>query len=209
MKKFGIFFLAAGVLSLAACTESTTDETTVEEEVEVMKYNLDAENSSLGWAGQMSPEYGHSGTVNFASGSITMENGSLTEGSFVVDMTSIDDTSLDDPKSQYLAGHLTGTMVDEDHAQNMFFNTPDFPTVEVKLGEYKDGNLTTTLMILGSEITQDVAVEMTSDENGASISGKFSMDFASLGIPGFAVNPADGSSISSKIEFDLNLMLMK
>jgi len=122
-------------------------------------------------------------------------------------MTSIDDTSLEDPKSEYLAGHLMGTMVDEDHPQNMFFNTPEFPTVEVKLGEYKDGNLSTTLMILGSEITQDVPVTISSDENGASINGKFSMNFASLSMPGLA--PSEHGSILPDFEFDLNLVLTK
>ncbi|MDG1332348.1 MAG: YceI family protein [Crocinitomicaceae bacterium] len=204
MKKFGIFFMAAGALSLAACTESTTDETVDEE---VVTYSLDAGNSSIGWKGSISDDYFHAGTVDFKSGSVSMENGELTEGSFVIDMTTIDDTSLEDPKSDYLAGHLQGTMVDEDHPQNLFFNTPDFPSVEVKLGEYKDGNLSTTLMILGSELTQDVAVELSSDENGASIKGNFTMDFSSLGIPGLS-QEGEGA-ISPEIVFDLNVMLTK
>lgn len=206
MKKFGIFFLAAGALSLGACTETTTDET-VNEEVEVLTYSLDAENSSLGWKGSISKDYFHAGTVDFKSGSLTMENGELTEGSFVVDMTTINDTSLEEPKSGYLTGHLQGTVVDEDHPQNMFFNTPDFPTVEVKLGEYKDGNLTTTLMILGSELTQDVPVELSSDENGASVKGEFTMNFSSLGIPGLS-GEGEGA-ISPEVVFNLNLMLTK
>ena len=204
MKKFGILFLAAGTLSLGACTETAEDETVV---VESVSYSLDTENSSLTWKGTMSPEYFHTGTVDLKSGSITMEEGVLTEGSFVVDMTSIDDTSLEAPKSDYLSGHLMGTMVDEDHPVNMFFNTPDFPTVDVKLGEYKDGKLTTTIMILGSELTQDIPVTLMADEDGASIKGKFSMDFSSLGIPGLA-QMAEGS-ISPIIEFDLNVMLTK
>jgi hypothetical protein len=207
MKKFGIFFLAAGALSLVACTEAATEEETVNEEVEAMTYSLDAENSTLAWKGSISADYYHTGTVDFKSGSVTMEDGELTEGSFVVDMTSIDDTSLEDPKSGYLEGHLTGTVVDEEHPQDMFFNTPDFPTVEVKLGEYKDGNLSTTLMILGSELTQDVPVEISSDENGASIKGKFTMDFSSLGIPGLS-GEGEGA-VSPMIDFDLNLTLTK
>ena len=207
MKKIGIFFLAAGALSLGACTEAATEEETVNEEVEVMTYSLDADNSSLGWKGTISADYFHTGTVDFKSGSVTMENGELTEGSFVVDMTTINDTSLEDPKSEYLAGHLQGTMVDEDHPQDLFFNTPDFPTVEVKLGEYKDGKLSTTLMVVGSELTQDVPVEISSDENGASIKGQFTMDFSSLGIPGLS-GEGEGA-ISPMIEFDLNLMLTK
>ena len=200
-----MFFVAVGALSLGACSEGTTEEETVNEEVKVRMYTLDAENSTLGWLGMISSDYNHSGTVNFTSGSVTMENGELTDGSFVVDMTTINDTSMAEPKSGYLTGHLQGTVVDDDHPQNMFFNTPEFPTVEVKLGEYKDGNLSTKLMILGSELTQEVPVEISSSENGASIKGKFTMDFTSLGIPGLS-GEGEGA-ISPKIDFDLNLIL--
>ena len=204
MKKFGILFLAAGALSLGACTQTVEEETVVE----AVTYSLDAENSSLSWKGTMSPKYFHTGTVDFQSGSITMQGDSLTEGSFVVDMSTIKNTDLEDAgKATYLQGHLTGTIVDEDHPVDMFFNIEKFPTVKVKLGEYKDGKLTTTLMILGSELTQDVAVTLSSDEDGASIKGKFSMDFGALGIPGLA--QMEEGSISSTIDFDLNVMLTK
>lgn len=204
MKKFGILFMAAGALSLAACS-SSVEET--EEKVESVTYSLDAAKSTLGWAASMSPEYGHKGTVDFKSGSITMEGEELTEGSFVVDMTSIKNLDLPADKGQALEGHLKGTLVDEDHPVNMFFNTTKYPTVGVKLGEYKNGKLTTTLTILGSELTQDVPVKMTSDDKGASIKGKFSMDFTSLGIPGLAQTEEGG--ISPNIEFDLNIALKK
>ncbi|MCJ8289703.1 MAG: YceI family protein [Crocinitomicaceae bacterium] len=206
MKKFGILFLGAGALSLAACTASVDEETEVA--VESVTYSLDAENSTLTWGASISPEYGHKGTISFKSGSITMEGDALTAGSFVVDMATIKNTDIEDEgKASYLEGHLTGTIVDEDHPVDMFFNIEKFPTVDVKLGEYKDGSLSTTLTILGSELTQDVPVTFTSDENGASIKGTFSMDFASLGIPG--LDQHGEGSISTTIEFDLNVMLTK
>ncbi len=207
MKKFGILFLAAGTLSLGACT-STVEEEIETEVIESVTYSLDAENSSLNWKGMISPEYFHTGTVDFKSGSISMEGDALTEGSFVIDMATITNTDLEDrDKATYLAGHLTGTIIDEDHPVDMFFNTSKFPTVEVKLGEYKDGNLTTTLMILGSELTQDVPVTLTADDEGVSIKGTFSMDLTALGVPGLAQH-GEGS-ISPMVEFDLNVMLTK
>lgn len=208
MKKFGILFLAAGVLTLGACSEATDEVVEENVEVEVVKYNLDAENSTLAWAASISPQYGHTGTVDFKSGSITMENDALTEGSFVVDMTTIKNTDIDvEPKAQALEGHLKGTIVDEDHPVDMFFNTEKSPTVDVKLGEYKDGKLKTTLIILGNEVTQDVPVTITANEEGASIKGKFTMDFTPAGLPGLAQH-GEGS-ISPMIEFDLNVMLTK
>lgn len=205
MKKAGLFFMAVGALSLAACS-SSTEESEVEA-VEAVSYTLDTENSTLGWAASMSPEYGHTGTVNFKSGSITMEGEELTEGSFVVDMTSIKVTDLPEDKGTVLKGHLQGTMVDEEHPQNMFFNTPEYPTVDVKLGDYKDGKLNITLMILGSEVSEVVPVDITADENGATIKGKFSVNFASLNMPGLA--PSEHGAIGPDFQFDLNAVLKK
>ncbi len=204
MKKFP--FLVAASIALVAASCSTTEETEVA--AEPITYSLDAATSTLSWKGSMSPEYFHTGTVSFQEGSITMEGDSLTAGSFVVDMKSLQTTDADKEKGGYLIGHLQGTMVDEDHPQDMFFNTPKFPTVQVKLGAYADGKLTTTLMILGSELTQDVPVKITADDKGASIKGKFSMDFTSLNIPGLQKDDK-GEGISPMIEFDLNLMLKK
>lgn len=204
MKNLGFLFLAATTLTAVSCSTSV-EET---EAVEPVTYTLDAANSSLSWKGSMSPEYFHTGTVDFSEGSITMEGDSLTAGSFVVDMTTLKNTDIEDTvKAGYLIGHLTGTIVDEQHPKDMFFQTEKYPTVKVKLGEYKDGKLSTTLMILGNEVTQEVPVTLSSDENGASIKGKFSYDFGSLKIPGF--QPSENGAISSAIEFDLNLKLTK
>ncbi|NVK63469.1 MAG: YceI family protein [Flavobacteriales bacterium] len=206
MKKAGLFFMAVGALSLTACSSSTEEETNVEE-VEAVTYTLDKENTTLGWAASMSPEYGHEGTVEFESGSITMKGDELTDGSFVVDMTTIKSTDLPEDKAAVLKGHLQGTMVDEDHPQDMFFNTPEYPTVEVKLGDYKDGKLNITLMILGSEISEVVPVEISSDENGATIKGEFAVNFASLNMPGLA--PSENGAIGPDFKFDLNAALTK
>lgn len=205
MKKYPFLFAAAIALVAVSCSSTETEEEVV---VEPVTYSLDAAKSTLSWKGSMSPEYFHTGTVGFKEGSITMEGDSLTAGMFVVDMTSMKTTDADKEKGAFLIGHLQGTIVDEQHPQEGFFNTPKFPTVEVKLGAYVDGKLTTTLMILGSELTQDVPVTISADDKGASIKGTFSMDFTSLNIPGLQKNDK-GEGISPVIEFDLNLMLKK
>lgn len=208
MKRIGLLFVAAGLLSLAACSSASAEEEKEGNDMfEAITYTVDIDNSVLAWSASMNPEYGHQGTVNFSSGSITMEGETLTEGSFVVDMASIKNTDQEGDKAMALEGHLKGTMVDENHPQNMFFNTPEYPTVEVRLGEYKDGILSTTLLILGSELTEDVPVTIEADENGASIKGKFSMDFSALKMPG--LEPSEHGAISPDFKFELNVMLKK
>jgi len=137
-----------------------------------------------------------------------MEGESLTGGSFTVDMNTISTTSLEGEKAASLDRHLKGLDDNEHHKPEDFFNINKFGNVEVSLGEYKDGKLTTTLNMLGQSLTQDVAVKISSDDKGASITGSFSLDFKSLNIPGFAVNE-DGSGISPSVAFELNLALTK
>lgn len=213
MKAFGIFMMAASTLFMASCGADATNETEEQEEVAVapITYTLDNEASSLEWKGGMSEEYFHTGSVSFSEGSLTMTDGNVTEGSFTIDMTSIasTDVNLEPGQAEYLNGHLTGTMVDDAHPVNMFFNTPAHPTVKVTLGEYTDGNLSVTLNILGQELTQDVAVTINSDDLSAGISGEFALDFASLGIPGFTPNPETGEGISPSVDFKLDLKLKK
>ena len=200
---------AIGFLYASCSTNTSQEETTEAHTPEVVVYTLNAESSSLNWKGMMSPEYFHVGTVTLSEGSLTTEDGTIKEGSFTVDMTSIRNTDLEEPKSGYLEGHLKGTIVDENNPVNSFFNTPEFPTVTVTVGNYEEGNLETTLNILGKELTQSVPVSFKPSEEGAIIEGAFSMDFTSLQIPGLQPNPETGESISPNIEFELKLVLRK
>lgn len=207
MKKASVLFLAMVAVALTACSNS--EEAEENEEVVATTYSLDTENSTIEWKGSMSPEYFHSGTIKATEGSVTMEGDELKSGSFKIDMNSIDDTSLEDGKSQALEGHLKGTMVDEAHPQNLFFNTPKFPEVTVTLNSFKDGQLNLTMNILGKKLDQTVPATLKADEKGALINGDFAIDFSSMGIPGFQPNPEDGSGINPKVEFKVTLKLTK
>jgi len=196
MKKTGIILFAALAVIVASCS------------TEPINYTLDKDASSLEWAANMGPDYGHQGTVDITEGSIEMQDDVLTAGSFTIDMNSIKSTDLEEPKAGYLAAHLRGTAPDENHPVDMFFNTPKFPTVKVNLGQYKDGKLAITLSILGKELKQNVPVKLTTNEKGASIKGDFALDMKSLEIPGLQPGP-DGSQINPAIDFKLNVVLKK
>ena len=206
MKKIGIVLFASLAVIATSCSSTETGEETV---IEKTTYTLDKENSTLGWAASMSPEYGHEGFVDITDGSIEMEGETLKAGSFTVDMNTIRSTDLEEPKATYLAAHLMGTAPDEKHPADLFFNTPKFPTVGVTLGEYNNGKLEITLDILGKKLTKDVDVKLTNDENGASLKGDFTLDMNSLEIPGLQPNPEDGSQINPAIDFKLNVALKK
>ncbi len=209
MKKIATLMIASVALVAASCSsaeEEVSEDTN--QEVEAVTYNLDGGASSLAWAANMGPDYGHEGTVGITEGTLTVK-GDDVSGNFTIDMSTIKSTDLDEPKATYLSAHLQGTAPDEDHPVDMFFNVPMYPTVGVTVDGYSDGKLMLTLDIVGKELKQDVAAEMTSDENGASIKGDFSLDLTSLGIPGLQPNPEDGSQINPVIDFTLDAVLTK
>ena len=78
-----------------------------------------------------------------------------------------------------------------------------------KLNGYENGKLTATINVLGQDIKQDLDAKLVADENGASIVGKFDVDFASLNMAGMQADPKTGEQIQSAITFDLNVQLKK
>ena len=191
---------------LGSCTEVETTETVSEEVeqeqvIESVTYNLDKESSSLNWKGSEGEHEFHTGTIGFSEGSLTLKGEEVESGSFTVDMSTISVTDdMPESKKGYLIGHLS----DPD-----FFDIEKFPTTTVTLGEYTDGNLAVTLNVLGTDIESKVPVTITSDENGASIEGDFSIDFASLNMPGMEEEEEEGESISPVIEYTLKAVLKK
>ena len=203
MKKASVLFLAMAALAVTAC--SPAEEGEKEEEVVEVNYTLDVANSSLKW--EVPNE--HQGTVNISEGSLSMKGEELTSGSFKIDMTTIKSTDLEEPLAGVLAGHIMGTMPDENHPVDMFFNIPEFPTVGVTLGSYNDGKLGLTLDILGQELKQDVEVSLSADDKGASLKGDFKLDLSSLGMPGLQPDPETGEGIDPEVLFQLDVKLNK
>lgn len=210
MKRIGTFLMASVALLAVSCT--STEEVKEEVVIEDTMYTLDSEASTLNWAANMGPDYGHNGTISITEGTMTMNGGELVSGSFTIDMNSIKNVDLveagEEGKAGALEGHLKGTMVDEKHPADLFFNAPVFPTTKVTLGEYKDGKLGLTVSVLGKEISQEVPVTIKNDEDGASLNGAFALDFTSVGVPGLQPNE-DGSQINPKIDFKLNVVMTK
>ena len=213
MKKASVFFLAATALFVASCSSSdeATDDNGTDEAVEAVVYNLDAASTTLSWHAEMNPEYGHDGTVNITEGTVSMVGDALESGSFSIDMNSIavTDEGMDDEKKGYLAAHLKGTAPDPDHPQNMFWNTPDFPSATVTLNSYVDGQLELTVNVIGQDVKKTVPATIKMDGDKAMISGDFSIEFSDMGIPGFMADPETGEGISPSVEFSLNAVLSK
>ncbi len=125
-----IIGFAAIALAMGSCgsnaTEASGADSVAQADSAASTYTVDAASSTLGWFGTHSVGTGdHSGTINITEGSLSLANGNITAGSFVVDMASIKCT--DSLPAEYLTklhGHFAG----ED-----FFNTAKFPTAKFEI----------------------------------------------------------------------------
>lgn len=207
MKRFNLLLLMAATVLATSCGETEADEPQVEEQetvemAEPVSYTLNKEQTQLTWKGSEGEHEFHVGTIAFSEGSVTMKGDELVEGSFAVDMKTITvtDEGMPDGKKNMLKGHLEN---------DDFFNVPEFPATNVKLIAYSGNELEITLEVLGQEINAKVPVKMTQNDDQLSITGEFSIDFSSLGMPGLEPEEDEDESISPNLEFTLNAVLNK
>lgn len=117
------FLLAMMASSFALKAENDVKET----------YTADVTKSEIKWNGKKVTGE-HYGKIKLDNASLTVENGNLTGGSFVVDMTSLTVDDITDPSTnQKLAGHLKS---------DDFFGVETFPKANFVITEVskKDGD---------------------------------------------------------------------
>ena len=102
------------------------------------KAEINTEKSSVEWLGKKIGGQ-HEGFIQLMSGSIELENDKIVAGNFVVDMTSITNTDLENQTyNQKLVGHLKS---------DDFFGVEKFPTSEFKVtksSKFSNGTATVT-----------------------------------------------------------------
>ncbi len=121
MKKIVYLFVSAAMF--VACNPPPAAEAVAEQIVAIdsigTTYFIDTAGSILNWTGE-TLSYQHSGTMRLSEGNLTVKDGNLTAGNFILDIKSIKDLDLTNPtKNAYLVGHLNDTD---------FFNTKLYPT---------------------------------------------------------------------------------
>ena len=95
MKKI---FTSIVLISIASCNTNTSQGDNV--------YNLLTDQSSITWKGRELSTKVHYGTLNFVSGEFEVVDGLISNGEFVVDMTSINDQDMKGDRKARLEGHL-------------------------------------------------------------------------------------------------------
>jgi len=132
MKNFGKFFTAAAIATTAvACNNAPEADVEATDAVEVEEkeatettstYQVTTEGDEIHWVGfKTYADTEHNGTIQVKEGKLMAENGDLTGGMFVIDMTSIENEDLPE-EGDYNKAKLVGHLQSED-----FFYTEEYP----------------------------------------------------------------------------------
>ena len=115
---------------------------------------VNAEKSSIEWLGKKIGGK-HNGFIQLKNGSFELEGEQIVAGSFVVDMTSITNTDLNDEgRNQRLVGHLKS---------DDFFGVETFPTASFKViqsSKFENGKATLTGDITIKNKTERISFEV-------------------------------------------------
>jgi polyisoprenoid-binding protein YceI len=158
MKKITQVLAAVGLLFLASCGGAEKADAPAVEEMAVVEsveatYNVVVDASSVHWKGEMMGMYSHEGEIKFTSGTVTIKDGAIVGGDFVIDMTSMSptDENFDEEKTP---GMLVGHLSSED-----FFAVESNPTASFLFTGADAGNLTVRGKTNPETLTDVVLVE--------------------------------------------------
>lgn len=152
MNSLFIFAMMALVVSCKndAGTKAETGEAEVAAEATGKSYSVDPASSIIMWEGSKIAGT-HTGTLNLSEGNISVENGKVTGGNFVIDMNSLNVTDLDGDQKTYLESHLKGST---DENANDFFNVANYPSSKFEITKITDlGNDTLATNLVYGNLT--------------------------------------------------------
>lgn len=199
--------LVAGLLLAAACSKAPDAQNAgagetkeVKQESTAQTLTLDLSASSLKWIGTKVTGK-HNGTVAIKEGSLSVKDGQLTGGSFVLDMEKI---VVEDLKAGQGKEKLEGHLKAED-----FFDAKKYPTAKFEItsvtadtvggGTHKiEGNLTI------KEVSKGISFKATvKNETNMSATANFNINRKDWGVK---YEGKKDDLIRDEINFDVNLV---
>ncbi len=125
-------------------------------------YTVSPDAAKINWEGSK-PTGKHTGTINITSGEITVTDGAVAAGNFVIDINSIVVTDLTGDEKASLEGHLKGEKEeDADH----FFNAKKFPTGKFEIVSVTPSTEAGANAIVKGNLTlKDITKEVTIPAN--------------------------------------------
>lgn len=191
-----IALVAFGMTACGGSTE-TAEETAV-------TYSLDADATTLEWKGTYADDtHSHNGTVAVSNGTVSYKGDTFEAGNFTVDMKTIKSELTPETGADKLIGHLSTAD---------FFNSAEFPNVEVVVNSISDTEIDATLKVAGKEVPAKMPVTVKRTANELTAKGSFTVDFSALDAGGFKPNPEMEKEKPNQytkpgVEFKLNLVM--
>ena len=168
MKKriLNIFTIVAIGFALVACKDKAKEaktgaaEDATESATTSVKYLANKDASTIEWKG-FKPTGTHNGTIRIDNGVLTVNNGEIESGTFLINMNSIvvNDIPSDDEDNGKLTGHLKSPD---------FFDVAKHPTAafEVTGFEVKDGKSLLSGNLSLKEKKNNITIPVTVNETG-------------------------------------------
>lgn len=200
MKNLALLILFAGLL-ITACKQTPGEKAEVNEAAVVaestgVEIPVNVADSKLNWEGAK-PTGTHTGTISLMEGNVTVDNGQVTGGAFVIDMNSITVTDLDGDMKANLENHLKGFAEGkEDH----FFNVAKFPTGKFEISKVVtlSGDAEANSTVYGNLTLRDMTKEI-----GFRAMITVSGDQVTVSTPQFTIDRTQwGVNYGSKSVFD-------
>jgi polyisoprenoid-binding protein YceI len=159
-----IALLSAATLLLISCSSKESSEETTADAMVLSDGTVlvDTSASAVMWKGTMVGMYDHSGTVKLNSGNVTVADGKITGGTFVVNLMTIKPTDdnfkpEEDRTPEKLVGHLSS---------GDFFNVEEYPTATFEITGSDSASIMGNLTVRGKTNPEKVENVVISEENG-------------------------------------------
>ena len=167
--------LTFSTTSCKKSAEAADAQVVAEATVEAVTFDVNTAESVIEWEGGKVIGGTHNGTIALSSGAVSVKDGVVEAGTFVIDMNSIAVLDIEDAeKKGWLEGHLKGaTAENADH----FFNVSEFPEGKFEITSVVEGNVEGNLTLKG--ITKNVKFPATvtvTDNDVTIVSEAFSID---------------------------------
>ncbi len=190
----------AGLLILASCGGAEKAESPAVQEEAVVEsvettYNVDLAASSVKWKGQMMGMYSHEGDIKFTSGTVTVKDGAVVSGDFVIDMTTMNPTdgNYDEEKT---AGMLVGHLSSED-----FFAVESNPTASFSFTGADTGSLT-----VRGKTNAETLTDIVINESDAGLKATASLTFDRQNYEVAFAHPAQEMVLSDDIVLSIEIV---
>ena len=160
MKKLFTLLMFISLTSCNMNSNKTAETNDVAMTAADATYNIVQDESSLMWTGREVSTSSHYGTINFTSGQFEIADGLISQGEFLVDMTSITVQDLTGGSKERLEGHLRS---------DDFFSVESFPTAHLYISSSEvisNGKWMVNGFLTIKDISHPVLFEMVNTEDG-------------------------------------------